>query len=147
MTPFPVIAFLTQSLDRQILTPWQDSTFGTFKIDIIQLTPSNVRISSGFVANSLPFCEGYRFAQWQICFTSSFEFAVSSNISNGLAFYGMSNNTFASSVHFFDLTNADVRFRFNSGTFFYFTSRFLVGGSAISKTSPLTWTVACGNRS
>ena len=85
---------------------------------------------------------------FQICFicsvASSFKFALPSNISNGLTFSGMSNNTFASSVHFFALTNLDVCFHFNSATFFL---SFLAGGSSMSKTSPSTGTVASGVRS
>ena len=106
--------------------------------------PKNARITSGSVANSLPFCVPYRFVWLQICFISSFKLVVPSNISSGLALSGMSNNTFASSAHFFALTNLDVRFRFSSATFFL---RFWAGGSSISKTSPLTWAVASGVRS
>ena len=47
---------------------------------------------------------------------------------------------FASSVQFFALTNLDVRFHFNSATFF-------LSFSAISKALPSTWTVASGVRS
>ena len=99
--------------------------------------PKNARISSGFVANSLPFCVAFRFVWLQICCTISFKFVVPSNISNGSAFYGMSSDTFdvASSMHFFAMTNLDVRFHFNSATFFL---SFLTGVSFISKTSPST---------
>ena len=87
----------------------------------------------------LLFCAEYWFVWWQICFTSSFKFAVSSNISNGLAFSGNSNNTFTSSLNFFALTNLVVRFHFNSAIFF---SSSLAHGSSISKTSPSAWTAA-----
>ena len=53
----------------------------------------------------------------------------------------MSNNTFASSVHFFALTNLDVRFHFNLTTFFL---SFLAGISSMFKNSPLTRTVVSG---
>ena len=56
----------------------------------------------------------------------------------------MSNNRFASGVHIFSLTNLDVRFHFNSATFFL---SFLAGSSSISKTSPSIWTVASCVRS
>ena len=77
----------------------------------------NARISSGFVANFLLFCVVYRSVWSQI---------------------------FASSVHFFALTNLDVRFDYNSTPSFFI---FLAGGSSISKISPSTWTVASGVRS
>ena len=91
--------------------------FGSFEIDMIWLIPKNARISSEFVAHSLPLCVAYRFLWSQIYFTSSFKFVVPSNISNGLAL-GMSNNMFASNVYFLALTNLDVRLHFNSATFF-----------------------------
>ena len=84
---------------------------------MIWLIPKNARISSEFVAHSLPLCVASRFVWSQTCFTSSFKFIVPSNISNGLAF-GMSNNMFASNVYFSALINLDVRFHFNSATFF-----------------------------
>ena len=103
-----------------------------------------MRICLGFRAKSLPFCVAYKFVWSQICFTSSFKFVGSSNISNGLAFSWISNNTCASGVQFFALTNSDVSFHSNSLTFFV---SFLPGGSSIAKTSPSTWTVASGVRS
>ena len=93
---------------------------------------------------SLPFCVAYRFVWSQICFKSSFKFVVLSNISNGLAFSGMSNNRFTSSVSFFALTNLDVRFHFNLAIFFL---RFVAAGSSIFITPPSTGTVASGVRS
>ena len=59
-------------------------------------------------------------------------------------FSGMFNNTFPSSVHFFALTNLNVRFYFDSATFFL---SFLADGSSISKNSPWTSTVASSVRS
>ena len=109
-------------------------------------TPLSLRLCkwiSTFRAKSLPFCIAYRFVWSQICFTSSFKLVFPSNISNGLAFSGISNNTCASGMHFFALTNLDVRFHSNSVTFFV---TFLPCGSSISKTSPSTWTVASGIR-
>ena len=113
-----VVAFLTQSLDRQLSTLQQQFTFGSFEINIMQLIRKTGLICLGFVGSSFPFCIAYRFLWSQICFTSSFKFEVPSNISNGLAFSGMSNNMFASGLHCFALTNLDVRFHFNSATFF-----------------------------
>ena len=60
-------------------------------------------------------------------------------MSNGLAFSGMSDYTFASSEHFFVLTNLYVVFQ----SFFL---SFLAAGS-IFKTSPSTWTGASGVKS
>ena len=117
--------------------------FGSFEIDMIQLISKNARISSRFVANSLPFCVAYIFVWPQIRFTSSFKLVVPSNIRNGLAFSGMSNNTFASSVHLFALANLDVSFHCNSATFFL---SFLTGSSSISKSSLSTRVVSSGVR-
>ena len=137
MKHFLAIAFLTPSLDRQLSTLQQNFLFGSIEIDMLQLIPTKAHISSGFVANSLPFCVAYRFVWFQTYFTSSFKFVVPSKITNGLALSGMSHNTFASSVHFFALKSLDLHFHFNSARFFI----FLAGGSSISKTSPSTWTV------
>ena len=140
---FLVIAFLTLSLDRWLTTLQLHFTFDNFETDMIQLIPKKARVCLGFRAKSLPFCIVYRFVWSQICFTSSFKLVVPSNISNGLAFSGISNNTCASGMHFFALTNLDVRFHSNSVTFFVI---FLPGGSSISKSSPSTWAVASGVR-
>ena len=83
------------------------------------MIPKKARVSSESVANSHLFYVAYKFVWSQICFRSSFEFVVPSNISNGSVMSGLSNYTFASSVQFFALTNFDVRFHFNLATFFF----------------------------
>ena len=119
MKRFLVIAFLISSLDRQMSSLQQHFTLGSLEIDMIQLIPKKARVSSESVANSHLFYVAYKFVWSQICFRSSFEFAVPSNISNGSVMSGLSNYTFASSVQFFALTNFDVRFHFNLATFFF----------------------------
>ena len=108
------------------------------------MIPQNARISLGFLANFLRFCVAYTFFWSQICFTSSFKFALPANTSSGLALSGMFNNTLASSVHFFALTKLDLSLHLNSWTFLL---SFLSQGSSKSKTSPSTQTVASGVRS
>ena len=107
-------------------------------------TLSNTRISLGFLANSLRFCVASAFVWSQICFTCSFKFPVSLNISSGLAFSGMFNNTFASSVHLFALANLEVSLHLNSGTFLLSS---LSQGSSKFKTLTSIRTVASGVRS
>ena len=144
MELFLVIAFLTPSLDKQLSTPQQHFTFGSYEIDMIYLIPK-IRVFLQNLQQTLSHFVYHIDLFWsQIFFTSSFKFVVPSNISNRLAFSGMSNNTFPFSVHFFGLTSSDVRFYFNSATLFL---SFLPGGSSISKNSPSTWTVAFGVRS